>query len=175
MIGQGAVGGVFFVAVLAFFPVARAFPFAVGFGLAASVMASCTCATMESIECDVAFAPILSEDSVSLCPLFTSVFVSRDGSSSRGLSRMGRVSLSMMGRLPLFPYGGESCASSLGCGASPIKESKPQENDLGIVRFVNDTIDVCVDRVGSRERIIAKAVSLSGLGAALNSCSVPTL
>ena len=149
MIGQGAVGGVFFVAVLAFFPFARAFAFAFGFGLAAVVMASCTCATMESIECDVAFAPILSEDSVSLCPLFTSVFVSRDGSSSRGLSRMGRVSLSMMGRLPLFPYGGESCASYLGCGS--IMASRLRENDFGIVRCVNDAIDVCVDRVGTQE------------------------
>ena len=40
MIGQGAVGGVFFVAVLAFFPFARAFAFDFGFGWAAVVMAS---------------------------------------------------------------------------------------------------------------------------------------
>ena len=67
MIDGCAVGDVFFVALLAFFPFARpAFAFDFGFGLAALVMASCTCWTMESIECGVTFAPISFEDSVSV-------------------------------------------------------------------------------------------------------------
>ena len=69
-------------------------------------------------------------------------------------------------------FEGASFASSIGCGA--IKESTLRENDLGIARCVIDDNAACEDRTGSRERGTAKAVSLIGHGAAVNSCDVPT-